>query len=918
MADDTVNTMEDSVNVTSPLGEIGSLPKAQAQEAIGSGQYKIASPDEVQQAKLQDQYGGIAGPIFAATLGGARTATLGLSDIGLQKLPDGVGFSKDELKGFAEANPKSTLLGEAGGLLRDPLGLAGGITKVAKGTTKGIGAALGAANIAMDESRATAVLTSAMTHGVEGAMLGGIQGTANDYALGDPSLNGEKLMSNIGYGYVFGSAAGSSLKLLGYGLTPAIKKGLNAIENIKNDLIGSGYGDKALISKVLPQRLSEAITDRQLNLDTKGQASNLRRMTVNLNDLTDSVHEEVENFGKEINDDAYHALINGSSKIRGDAQNEAAQFLNETVDKLALAVPEGDRELKSIKSKFKSDAFKTGGASGAILNGLKRLDAIVDKMSSAWNAPEDLTSLGYPRGENLDRMDKVIQSELARKAEQSSSGPPLEQMKGPSEPSFSSENLKSKVKDNRSHFEKVDDFIGKGSSVDPVISQPAEVSAPAPNQGSALGNLFGSIKDSINRFIKGPEAFGPTAAARSLHEEDVREFQKYVSPDPKKLTPFQKTFGKVEDGKWGFDINKMHEALSHPDVATRQSNLKAIDAFYQKAGDMPGSLESARKSIPNSSWKSDTLSKIVENSKKTSDEAYSDYLAGINKRRPLYGWKDYAPVLIAKWHPVVAAAIEAYDWYQDPVHAMHGLSLIERMLGQSTNKSLQLIDDIFSTPGTKTRALIEESKKNLISQKDSENDNIKMYANNPSALVDKLDKHMKDLGDAAPNIYQQLHLAAGNAVAFLHSKMPQTTDPSSPFAEPMKPSSTESYQFDRYRKLVEDPMLSLRQIKDRTITSEATETLMNVYPQLYQELKQNILQKAFESKEKGKEIPYQTKQAISIFLGQTLDSSLSPQSILANQMIFALPQNNPQAAKSSSKPMGASKRMANDYSSIED
>jgi hypothetical protein len=133
-----------------------------------------------------------------------------------------------------------------------------------------------------------------------------------------------------------------------------------------------------------------------------------------------------------------------------------------------------------------------------------------------------------------------------------------------------------------------------------------------------------------------------------------------------------------------------------------------------------------------------------------------------------------------------------------------------------------------------------------------------------------------------------------NANQFLASKLPSTME-INPFDEEMEPSASEVSAFNRYRNIIEEPTLALDQIADGTLMPETIETLATVYPGLYNQMKAELLNQATTMLGKKEKIPYQTKLMISMFLGQPVETSLSLESILSNQMAFA--QVNAQEAQ---------------------
>jgi hypothetical protein len=208
-------------------------------------------------------------------------------------------------------------------------------------------------------------------------------------------------------------------------------------------------------------------------------------------------------------------------------------------------------------------------------------------------------------------------------------------------------------------------------------------------------------------------------------------------------------------------------------------------------------------------------------------------------------------------------------------------------------------------------------------QQDDEHKKFKNIANNPDLVSQNMTDSIKDIQGPAPNISQHLQVLGGHATSFLASKAPQSDDHLNPFSEGFKPSKQELTKFNNFKKIVEDPLHALEQVKDRTIDQDTIETLNTVYPKLYEELKQKVLERAFEHKEKGKTIPFQTRQAISTFIGQPLEQALDPQAILANQLALAQGRaaqggQNPQKPRAKGLDnMEKSDRLTNRYSSVE-
>ena len=85
----------------------------------------------------------------------------------------------------------------------------------------------------------------------------------------------------------------------------------------------------------------------------------------------------------------------------------------------------------------------------------------------------------------------------------------------------------------------------------------------------------------------------------------------------------------------------------------------------------------------------------------------------------------------------------------------------------------------------------------------------------------------------------------------------------------------------------------LEKIQKGTINSQDIKHLSNMYPSLYENLQQKVYNELFENIKKQETIPYQTRMGLSLFLGQPLDSTMMPQSIMALQPKMSEQQQMP-------------------------
>jgi hypothetical protein len=186
--------------------------------------------------------------------------------------------------------------------------------------------------------------------------------------------------------------------------------------------------------------------------------------------------------------------------------------------------------------------------------------------------------------------------------------------------------------------------------------------------------------------------------------------------------------------------------------------------------------------------------------------------------------------------------------------------------------------------------------------------------NNPEALIDHLSEKTAHLNSMAPSIGSAFQSGVGRAVSFLASKVPVTAK-QAPLDSTLPVAQVEIDKFNRYARIVEDPMAALHHVKNGTLLPQDVETLSVVHPAVYNQMKETLMEKLTDkmNKSDAHEIPYKTRIALSMFMGQNLDSTLSPQAIQSSQAAMSPPQQPPQSQATPSKAgMRQMKSVSND------
>jgi len=216
-----------SLTVVSPEGTLGTMDSAEFTPEVQAQGFRLAQPQEVQEAQLQEQYGeGLGNAATAFGEGALGSLTGGL----LPTLGDKVGALER-----MQRNPIAHGAGAVAGVVV-PLALSGGAD--APAASGALGAVRGAADLT-----APALISRvgrAVSGGVEGAALPGLVGkmlpamagaaaegamyggtdVVERHVLGDPGLTAEKAIAEIGLSAIVPSLLAGGGKLVGAALEP--------------------------------------------------------------------------------------------------------------------------------------------------------------------------------------------------------------------------------------------------------------------------------------------------------------------------------------------------------------------------------------------------------------------------------------------------------------------------------------------------------------------------------------------------------------------------------------------------------------------------------------------------------------------------------------------------------------------------
>ena len=163
---------------------------------------------------------------------------------------------------------------------------------------------------------------------------------------------------------------------------------------------------------------------------------------------------------------------------------------------------------------------------------------------------------------------------------------------------------------------------------------------------------------------------------------------------------------------------------------------------------------------------------------------------------------------------------------------------------------------------------------------------------NPSALGHYLPQHASAASSTAQN-----------ALNYLQQNQPKPTK-NGILDREIPPNASQVAAYKQTLAIAEQPLLVFSKIKAGTLTGKDVLDLKNLYPALYPRLVQKVTEQMTEHLAKQDSVPLRMRMGLSVFMGQPIDSTFTPNAMMAAQMTY-LPKPPPpgmaKAPKSTAK-----------------
>lgn len=810
-----------------PTGSFVTVDPGDAHTAVTQSGYRFPNESELNEFQAKQQYG--SHPFVAAGLGAAQTATFGLSNLALTK--SGLVDPKT-IAGLEKYNPVASTVGQVGGIF-GPGALGLGVKAVG---TAGR-AATGAVESILPEATNIAgkAVRNAIAKGagsaVEGAFYGAGQ-VVNEYALGDPNLNAEMALGQIGLSGLLGGGFGAALGLGEVGLPPLVDTAKGAIQSVYNT--ARGLGEKAYaktasaVSGFEEQNILQALQNRGVQfLSKEEKAEAASQLGKALNDQHGLIEDLNRTVNKDIKPEVLENLVQASNIPSQVSKDKALDIYKEFSDGIKALADEPDNYAKGYAKKVQD-----------IADGMQR-----DLGQDEWN-PSDFFK-------TLNESKQKLQ-EIAR----------------------------------------------------PLYSQ-ARDSIPLLEKNSM--QLVDGLSKTARSTLEDENVFGKAASVYAKFNDAQAEYLNSLN------------------GKGGFSTQFMRPVSKQAGVVGKEINPNKINSFFNKVGTDAGDsastvlsrhmaasqglldqIEGLYKELPDKAFDKDAIKSVLDKNTYLIEKAQqqsetSNLYKGL--MQPGSGEANLetaAAASLALHHPVVGAALEAYNALKNPGKTIQRLANLERVVQKTaseiengvrvlvsgSSKAFNItkgeiasgIAKDFGKDSAKTEKLFEKRK-----------NDINKYSQNPQILNDTLIKGTEGLYPHAPDTTMGMQRVTSAGISFLASKLPQHMGLGA-LSPDWKPTRDEVAKFHRYYEVVENPTNVLKQAASGTLTPEALEVMQNVYPRMYDQMKREVFERMVKQKQP---IPYRSRMMMSMFMGQDVDGSTNSSMIMGNQLAYTMPSAKP-------------------------
>lgn len=827
-----------SIKVVSPEGQPGEIPAEQLSDAVDQG-YRELTPEVQAELERHDKYGGVLGGVGATLAGGARGATMGISDAVLT----GTGLVEPQtLSDLKAEHPELSTAAELGGMFLP-------VAAPVKATTA-IGGAVEKAATSLLGGKLAARLAGAAARGATEAELFNIGHNLSEASLGDERVTAERLLAHSGDALAIGAGLGFGLSAGGMALKAAAQKTADALNGLSdfvaekfpgaNSEVLNNYAEKTASRVGMQPEEVKALFEKAGTKEGAELRANLKTAEFVSPEERDQINrafkEHLENAREAVND----AKAKAFNEFRPrEVENLVADLHPERASEAAYKL--SDDMLNAAKAMRENpDIYSAKG----LISKLEKIEEGYTKRLLQIEEPAELYKL---INETKQTLDKQIMK--WGKAISPENGATVDEISG----------LRSALRDNLENEQIWGAAAARQSAFNEAASRLATAEQRLFGKGNKVGE-FGKIvvgrggrptaivsSKKINTFLS------QTAAARSeTAEEALREYL---------------------DAAKAFTAQVEHSAGSAGADYSAEGVRSLVDKATKIADEAAKKLE---------------LESKVRQAARLDDIGYTMFpgTAAAAVGAVMHSVPGAAAVgLGAK--AVGGAVSDVLAAGSNPIAAAKTLSRIEGFALGTAKKMAKTIEGITKVAETAGEKAADRGALGAVLKVVPHNDDAVTRFERAKAQVRDIqasgvgqltayDAGVSGLSEHAPVTQRAVVDLQMRIGAFLQSKLP--VDPfaastTNPKHSTWRPSDAQMAQYQRYHAAATDPLGAIKAAAAGRVSAESIEAVKTLYPGLYDDFRNQLFERVAM---KGKDIPRQSSIALSLMFDVPLTPIMRP------------------------------------------
>jgi hypothetical protein len=167
-------------------------------------------------------------------------------------------------------------------------------------------------------------------------------------------------------------------------------------------------------------------------------------------------------------------------------------------------------------------------------------------------------------------------------------------------------------------------------------------------------------------------------------------------------------------------------------------------------------------------------------------------------------------------------------------------------------------------------------------------------AANDGALAQVTSHLSAPFAGTAPAVADAYQQKLGEAIHYLYDALPKAPAPPAPFApQYWQPTAADKMAFHDRAEIIANPMIAMQHVAQGTLSDAHLDALKTIYPVVYSMMQNEVL--AFSGNHPDVKLPLAERQSVARFLGTSLDSLDTPETVRQLQQSYAARQAQPNA-----------------------